>query len=789
MFKNRFKITVRSLLKYKQYSLINLLGLAIGLSCFILITIWVQDELSYDRFHQNADNIHIVFRNDKQELSGATSQLLASSVKDEIPEIVNATSFSPLPETYNIFLKYKEHGFNENFTLTDSEFFKIFSFPFVRGQVDQAFQDPNSIVLTERVSKKYFGDENPLGKVLELTFVGQTKLMKVTGVINNIPSNSSINRELFIPIDFINDFGANWDTWRNRSPETYILTSGPVNTTDLEAKIIDCKQKHYKEENVSYTLMPLKKVHLHTSNISFFSSNGDIKYVYIFSAIAAIILLMACMNYINLSNSLSLKRAKEIGVKKVVGAGRKGLFLQYIGETTTLTLVALGIAILLVTLLLPFLNELAGKSLKLDVLNPRFLLTIVFTIVVTGLISGLYPAVFISSFEPVKILKGKLDVGSKNFSLRKALIIFQFTLSVAIIISTIVVMNQLNFIRNAKLGYDKENVLCINVKNNIWNNYEAFKNQLLQYPDITNISRSEPLNSGSMGKTEGMNWEGKKDKLATWVFHVDNDFLDTYKIEMKEGRFYSDQYPSDKVSAYVLNEAAMKKMGLEDPIGMEINFWGRKGKIIGVAKDFNFSSLHHTIESMVLRIPDPEETGKFYRSLSIRLKPNSTAQSLHLIEQTWNTFYPDQPMDYYFFDESLANNYLKEYRMGTLFKYFSILAIFISCLGLYGLTAFSIEQQFKTIGIYKVLGAKVSNVVLLFTKNYMWWIVVANLISWPLTYYIIINWLEKFAYRINLGIWPFLISGVLVMGIAVITIGWLAIRAALQNPVDALRYE
>lgn len=788
MFKNDLLITLRSLLKHKRYSLINILGLAIGLTCFILITIWVQDEISFDRFHKNANQIYIVFRKDNQQLSGATSQRLAPTLKADLPEIINASSFHPLPEVFKVFLKYQDKGFTENFALTDTVFFQLFSFPFIEGQPEHAFDDPNSIVLTSRMCKKYFGDEEPMGKTLELTFLGQKKLMKVTGVLKDIPHNSSIQRDFFIPIDFVKAYDIKWDKWENQAPQTYILTQGTINKEELEKKITKCKQGYYKEENVSYSLLPLKKIHLHATDVSFFSSSGDIKYVYIFSAIAVIILLMACMNYINLSNALSLKRAKEIGVKKVAGASRSRLIFQYFGETLILTCIALGVAILLAILFLPALNQLANKSLEMHITGSRFLFTIIFTVLVTGIISGLYPALFMSAFQPVKILKGKFDVGTKSLNLRKALIIFQFTLSIVIIISTIVVLGQLKFIQRANLGLDKENIVCIRVKGDIWDHYEAFKNKLLQSVNILSISRSESLNAGALGKTEGVTWPGKKEKFSTWVLTVDNDFLETYKIRMEEGRFFSNQYSTDKVGSYVLNEAAAKKMGLENPVGTEIKFWGREGRIIGIAQDFNFSSLHHAVEPIILRIPEQEELGMYYRTLSVRLKPNMP-NSLSFLKTTWQSFYPNETIEYYFFDENLNANYSTEYRMGSLFKYISFLAIFIACLGLYGLTAFSIEQRYKEIGVHKVLGATIPNVIFLFSKNYLLWIAIANIIAWPLTYYAMTNWLQNFAYRINLGFLPFIVSGIVVIGIAFLTIGWLSIRAAIKNPVEALRYE
>ncbi|MFC0875266.1 ABC transporter permease [Saccharicrinis sp. FJH2] len=789
MFKNEFIITIRSLWKYKRYSLINILGLAIGLACFLIISMWVQDELSFDTFHKNADQIYIVFRKDNKGLSGATSQRLATGTKSEFPEVINATSYSPLPESLKPLLKYQNNGYSEHIALTDPEFFKIFSFPFIEGDPEHVFDDPNSIILTQRMCQKYFGDQDPLGKSIELTFLGQKSLMRVSGILKNIPANTSFKREFFIPIDFIKTYGVNWDNWKNQSPETYIQVQGKIDETELASKITAYKQANYKEEGVSYSLLPLKKIHLRTSHVSFFNSTGDIKYVYIFSIIAAIILLMACMNYINLSNALSLKRAKEIGIKKVAGAGRKRLVIKYFGETLILTFVALGIALILVKLMLPTLNSVAAKSLIISVTNSGFLLTIVSAVLITGIISGLYPAVFMSSFQPVKILKGKFDGGTKSLSLRKALIIFQFTLSIIIIISTITVLSQLKFIQNAKLGFDKENIACIKIKGDIQKNYEAFKNTLLQNTEIQSICRSEPLNAAALGKTEGIDWPGKEGKFSVWVLNVDNDFQSTYKIDMAAGRFFSDQHPSDQTAAYVLNETAVHQMGLENPLGTEITFWGRKGKIIGIAHDFNFNSLHHAIEPTVMRIPSGKEAGIYFRSVSIRLKPNSLPQSMTFVKETWRRFYPNEPMEYYFFDQDLNSSYISEFRMGSLFKYFSFLAIFIACLGLYGLTAFSIEQHFKEIGVHKVLGATMSNIVLVFSRNYLKWILVANIIAWPLAYYAMKQWLQNFAYRISPGIWPFIFSGAIVFTVALITIGWLAMRAATKNPVEALRYE
>ena len=789
MIKNNIKIAFRNLIKYKQYSLINILGLAIGLACFVLIMLWVQDELTYDQFHKNADNIYIVFRNDTKKLDASTSRLLAAALKNELPEVVNATSFAPLPEPFKVYIEYQNKGFEENIAFAESQFFNIFSFSFNEGNPQSACKNPNSIIMTERMCQKYFGKNNAIGESIEVTILGQKKTLEVTGILKNLPQNSHIQREFYIPIDFLKMYGIEWDSWMSQTVQTYIQTQGSIDISQLEKKILECKLRNYNEKNVSYEILPLTKIHLYATNVGSVTTTGDIKYVYIFSVIAGIILLIACINYMNLSNALSLKRAKEIGIQKVVGARRIYLIRQYFGETFILTLCAMGCGILLVELFLPFLNQLSGKSLSVNYLNPQFILTIILTTIVTSIISGLYPAVFISGFQPVEVLKRKFHNIENGINLKKGLIVFQFSLSIVIIICTIMVLKQLNFIQNSDLGFDKENVVCLKVKGDISARYEAFKSKLLENPNLLMVSRSEPLDANELGETEDVDWPGKKENFKTWMLHVDPDFASTYSIKMLNGRYFSKKFPTDQTSAYVLNETAVKEMGIISPVGKDITVWGGKGKIIGIVKNFHFSSLHHSIEPMILRIPSPQQQKYFYRIISVRLSANTVSQSLAFIKDTWRTFFPSEPLDYYFVDEKLNTSYLAEQRMSKIFRTFSFLAIFIACLGLYGLTAFTIEQKFKNIGIHKVLGASISDIVILISKNYLWWIFFSNLIAWPVTYYAMNKWLEDFAYRIDLSIWPFLVTGILVLVIALITVSWQAIRAALTNPVEALRYE
>ncbi len=637
MLKYYLKIGIRNLLINKKYSLINILGLAIGFTGFILIILWVQDELSYDKFHKNANNTYLVLRTSNDKVVAVTSKLLGPAIKSEIPEIVNETDYAPLPEAFKPFLQYQEKGFEELFALTDPHFFEIFNFKFIEGNPYAAFDDPNSIIMTERMAKKYFGNSDAIGKSLVLNFVGIKKIVKVTGVLENIPHNTQFQRDFILPLDFIKQFGVNWDAWYNYSVQTFILTNGKIDKPELEKKILECENRHAANLNLgttNYSLFPLSKIHLYSNNLEFFVSTGDIKYVYIFSVVACLILLIACMNYINLTNAFSLKRTKEIGIKKVIGANRRDLILQYYGETLVITIAALCLSFLLVEMLLPLMNKLSGKQLSVNYTNPEFILSVMLITFITIIVSGIYPAIFATRFRPVQILKGKFQNKFDGFNLQKGLVILQFALSIAILICTFIVMQQLNFIRNTYLGFDKENIINIKVNGNIYDKYDAFKDRLLSDPEIFSISRSEPMDGKSLSNTEGIDWEGKQKRFASWLLHVDPDFAKVYKIQMKEGRFYSDEYPSDETSAYVINETAEKEMGLKPAIGKEISVWGRKGKIIGVTKDFNFSSLRDLVEPVILRIPDTNQRNIFYRELSVRISPHSVHESLDYIENT-----------------------------------------------------------------------------------------------------------------------------------------------------------
>lgn len=799
MFKNYFKIALRNLIRHKVFSFINIFGLAVGMACTILILLWVQDELSFDRFNNNADNTYLVLRGDKEGPTAVTSKLLAPALKEELPEVINAACIQRVSDSYMIFLKSGNTGFEEPITLADSNFFNLFSFRFLKGDPATALTDPHSIVITEEMEKKYFGKENALGKILTFSAFGMTGMLKVNGVLESIPHNSHIQSQIFFATGLIQLMGIPDYGWQNQSAQTYIHLRNRLNSEsdirELVSRIKACEFRHdpNQPQTLNYALLPLTKIHLYGSNFKFMGingANGDIKYVQMFSLIAVIILLIASINYMNLSTALSLRRTKEIGIKKTVGANRGTLILQFFGESCILSFLALGFALLLVELILPEFNILSGKQLAIKFDDIQFIVLSLLVALFTGVISGLYPALFLSSFSPVQILKGKLKLKHGSIVTRQGLVILQFALSIIITVCTIVVFHQLSFIRTSRLGLEKENLICIKLSGEANSMFTVLKNELQKNPEITNIARSEQV-SGNLGGTLGVYWQGKpaNDEKHFRILHCDFDLASTYKIEMSQGRYYSEQYATDSTKAYVLNEAAVKTMGLTTPLNEEIDVWGRKGRIIGVTRDFHFTSFHTAIEPLILRIPDKNEQNLYFSTMTIRFRSQKPDAIISFIKNTWKEHLAGIPLHYYFFDDFLNAQYSADQRMGSIFTYFSFLSILIACLGLFGLASLSAQQKTKEIGIRKVLGASTTNIALIFSMEFLKWVVIANLIAWPVAYYFMNKWLQDFAYRIDISWWIFILSGGIALVIALATVSFQAIKAAIANPIESLRYE
>ena len=798
MFKSYFKIAFRNLIRHKVFSLINIVGLAVGMGSAILLFLWITDELSYDRFHKNAESIYLVYQGDTHGSIAVTSKLLGPALKQEVPEVKQATYFVTFPESHSCIIRSGEHAFEEQITVADSSFLNFFSFPVKEGDPSTALSDPASLVMTEEFAHKYFGAERAVGKTLQVSAFGQQLNMKISAVLKTIPQHSHIQCGLIFPNTLFQSLGIKEFGWQSNMYHTYIRLGAPLRAAsdidELSSRIKSCVLRHDPNQPSSlyYSLLPLTRIHLYGTGIKFLSTTGgDIKYVQILTAVAVIILLIAAFNYVNLSTALSLKRTGEVGLRKTVGANRSSLLLQFFGESMLMAIVALGFALLFASLLLPVFNMLSGKELTIHWSNASFIGMVMLVVLFTGLASGFYPALFLSSFTPIQMLKGKLKINSGSLILRKGLVVFQFALSIIIAICTIAVSDQLSFIRTSSLGFNKENILCIRCIGETNNRYEGFKNEIQKNLDVISVSRSDAMNMKAIGNTFGVQWQGKpaNQESQFWILHSDFELASTYKFEMLQGRYYSDQFPSDSTSAYVVNESAAKIMNFKSPIGEEIRVWGRPGKIIGVTKDFHFDSFHSAIEPLIVRIPDRSDQNIRFSVMSLRFKAGTQQNTLAYVQKVWGERMQGIPMKFYFFDDAINAQYNSEARMGSIFNCFAFLSIVLACLGLFGLASLSAQQRTKEVGVRKVLGASLWNVTFNLSKEFITWVALSNLLAWPVAYYIIQLWLRDFAYRMDVTILPFLFAGVSALAIALLTVSWQAIRAATANPVEALRYE
>jgi ABC-type antimicrobial peptide transport system permease subunit len=791
MFKNYFKIVLRQMNRQKGYSFINISGLAIGMACCIIILLWVQDELSYDRFHENADHIYRVnkiWRKGEIAHYATTPAPLAKALKEEFPEINNSARFDPAGQM--IVAHEKTTFYENNGAYADQSFFKLFTFPFVKGDPGTALSNPSSIVITENMADKYFGTQDAIGKTLRIN--NQYDFV-VTGIMKNLPSQSHMQFvNFFVPFTRITEIqGRGQKThvdWHNTAFYNYVLLQKNIPYQDVSEKISGYLKKHIPESTSSLYLQPLKRIHLYSSNLRLNIATGNITNIYIFSTMAFFILLIACINFMNLATARSGRRLKEIGMRKVLGASRGNLARQFFSESVILSFQAIVLAIAIVCLVLPVFNTLSGKNISIDVLfKIKFILGIVCIAFLTGLLSGSYPALFLSSFQPVIVLKSTIHTGLKRANFRKVLVIFQFFLMIILVIGTIVIYNQLKYIQNSKLGFDKEHLIFLPMNDDVRWRYEPFKNDLLQNPEILNVSASSSLPFwGTDIATEDVNWEGKipgEDFLMRGV-GVDYGFIETFRIEMAEGRNFSREFSTDQTN-YILNNRAVEVMKLQSPLGKQLTLMGNTGSIIGIVKDYHFKPLNVLLEPLVLRLYEPQWLNFIY----VRIQPENISRILKYTENQWKQYYPGIPFQYSFVDQALANIYVAVERIGVLFRYFTILAIVVACLGLFGLSAHIAEQRFKEISVRKVLGASISGIVFSLTKDFTRWILIANGIAWPVAYIVIGSWLQSFAYRVEINLWTFAIAGMLSVFIAVITVSYQSVRAATANPLDTLRYE
>ncbi len=789
MLTNYLKITFRNIWRQKGYSFINIFGLAIGLACCLLILLWVQDELSIDRFHTNADHLYRVEQD--QSYGGQPYHVNVTPWpcipvwNEEIPEIIEATRYGwcgGQPYSYD-----GKTFIEDDVQVIDPAFFTMFDFPLQSGDPATVLSDPYSVILNTDTAEKYFGDEDPMGKVIT---VDNQHQLTVTGVLEKTPHNSIIQPVILVSMEFARTLGSYNEGWGSNSIRSYILLDDHANLSDVNRKLTDVVNNNREEESPTvYMAAPLVDVYLH-SYFGFSDSGQAIVYVYIFSIIAAFILLIACINFMNLSTARSASRAREIGIRKVVGAQRSGLIYQFLGESAILSLLSAIIALIFVYLLLPVFNEISGKEIVVSALLSRdFIIGLLVITLITGLVAGSYPAIFLSAFRPVKVLKGNLSTGRSQL-LRKILVIFQFSLSIILTITTMIIYQQLNYMRSKDLGFDQEQVISVGIRGDIGKSYPALKTELAKLPQVLGVTASShrPTNIGS--NSGGADWDGKDPelKLVVSTNSVDFDFIETMKIKMASGRAFSREFPTDQADsnhiAFIINETMGRIMGKESVVGENLRFVGGEGPIIGVMKDFHFQAVRDEIEPLAIFIA-PE----WFGCMLVRLAPGDLPSSLTAVEEAWRRVLPDYPMDYRFLEEDLEWMYRIETGMSQLLKYFSILAIIIACLGLLGLASFTAEQRTREIGIRKVLGASVSDLVLLLSGQFTKWVLLANLIAFPAAYLLLNKYLENYAYRIDLGILPFILAGFMALLIAWITVSFQAVKAALANPVEALKYE
>ena len=790
MIINYLKITLRYLWRYKLYSFINIFGLAVGLTCALLIMLWVQDELSFDQFHSNSDNIYRieqdqVYDGDKYHVN-VTPWPCVPSWKADVPEVIDATRAGFVGGRS---FRFGDKTFVENNVIAvDPSFFTIFDFELVRGDANSVMNDPFSVVIDEPTALKYFGDDDPIGQVL--TVDAQYDLT-ISGVIEKAPRNSSFAPQILVSIDFAKDLGEYNEGWGNNSIRSYALLIDNADLSEVNRKLTEVVNNHRDEESLTtYMVNRLTRVHLH--GYFGFTSNGQaVTRLYIFSIIAGFVLLIASINFMNLSTARSANRAREIGIRKVVGAYRRNLIFQFLGESLLLTLFAVILSLGLIFYLLPIFNSISGKMLSTSVLlEPNFILGLIIITLLTGLFSGSYPAFFLSAYRPVNVLKGNTTRGS-NQNLRKALVILQFTLSITLIIATIVIHEQLNYSKSKDLGFDKENVIAVNINGDKKNKYEALRQELLQYPQILSMTASShsPINIGS--NSGGADWEGKDpdQSLIVSMSAVNFDYTETLKIPIIEGRSFSREYGSDQTNddgggAFIINREMAKMIGKESVVNETLRFIGVEGPIIGVMEDFHFKSMRQKIEPLAIVIA-PE----WFNTALIRLNPQDEDQALSIVEEVWGQVYPGLPFEYEFLDQGFDMIYRGDNTIEKLVRYLASIAIIIAYLGLFGLASFSAEQRKKEIGIRKVLGASMTHLVSLLTLQFAKWVLVACAIAFPLAYYGLTRYLQSFAYRVDLGAGPFLIAGAVAILITMFTVSYQAAKASLANPIESLKYE
>ena len=773
MIKNILKVVLRNIKLNPGYSLINILGLSVGMAVCAAIFLWVQDEITFDKFHKNAVNIYRVVSKIEDNWITSSPWAISEVLKKDFQEISRATRYTQ----YRRLIRYRDVQMDGDCALVDRDFFDIFTFPFVQGNPQTAFNTVNSAVITEDAALKYFTGDDPMGKVIK---VNNQFDLTITGVIKKVPSNSSLQFECLINVSIIPaDVLQSWAIETN----AYVMLQDNADVNDLRAKMSGTTMKYDKriKKAVLNDLEPLTRLHLFS-----LQDSDPVVYVYMFSAIAVFILILACINFINLTTARAGKRSKEIGVRKVTGASRSNIIIQFLAESMTQTLIAFIIAIFAVIAFLPEFNSLSGKKLEMDIFNNWALLTTLLGIVMfTGFLSGGYPALVISAFHPIKVFRGTASAASSKSMLRRTLVTFQFVVAITLTIGTWIVYNQLSYIQKKELGYNRDQIVTMRMGDDLLQKYESFKNEILSNTNIINVTRANnaPTNVGNINPVY---WEGRgPDRYEMMNFIcTDRDYIETFRMEIVQGRNFSKELASDSQN-YIVNEEAVKFMQMDHPVGKMFSIWQNEGRIVGVVKNFHASPLRDPIKPVAITLL-PNWTP---RRLFIKIRPENLTETIDYLKSVWLKYSPDNPFDYLFLDDIFNRHYQSEMQMSKLFRTFAVITVFISCLGLLGLVSFMAEQKTKEIGIRKALGATVGGMIYLLSKEFMILIFFANVLAWPVAYFAMNQWLQGFAYHTDPGIDLFVFSALLVFLIAIITVSYQSIKAARANPVDSLRYE
>ena len=802
MLKNYLKIALRNLRREPGYAFINIVGLSVGLACFLLILLYIQDERSFDGHHEKADRIFRVVEARATPEGGErhlayTMGPLAPTLMRDFPEVTRAVHMLGRNGVGRRTMQYGPNRFYENdYLFTDPAIFEVFDFEWLSGDARTALNEPHTVVLTETGARKYFGEEDPLGKILGLEQFGD---VRVTGVLRDPSPQSHLQFSMLISLDTIraHERWLAWmQTWRTAGFLTYLVLADDASPEAVEAKLLPLLRQYRDEEELTRipSLQALADIHFRSTHIDLERNHaeGDIAYLYIFSAIALFILLIACINYMNMATARSMRRAREVGMRKVVGAHRRQLVRQFLTESMLTTLVALGLSLGLMWLILPAFNNLAGKALTFGLLlEGPFLLSLVALVLAVGAAAGSYPALYLSMFRPAQVLMGSGEVGRGARRLRRTLVVTQFALSIIMIVATVVVYEQLGYVQTKRLGFNKDHLVVIDINSSdVRGNWQTIKQELAQVSAVRAVSTSSrvPGEWKNLVRVEVVP-EGAPDtdRLTMTFIGIDEDFLDTYEIDLRQGRNFSADFADS--SAVLLNETAARLLGIDTPAGQPIRIPDApfEGQVVGIVSDFHFRSLHEQIGPLVLGFwSNPIQLIDYFTT---RVAGGDLPATINQLRAVHERFDPSHPFEYNFLDQRLGDFYENEHRVGTLFAIAALLAVVIACLGLFGLASFTAEQRTKEIGVRKVLGASVGSVVVLLSKDFLKLVALAFVVAVPLAYFAMDRWLNDFAYRIEIS-WPiFLMAGLAALGIAMITVSYQAVRAALANPVESLRYE